>query len=101
MLKICTEERGCETVISYDRIISEMERQLSVAKHAHNERDMREALAAVRSLCEVALGGGGGSKREEKIIPTRTAAAEVQSISSLEGKLLKEEDANGGSLFEF
>ena len=86
-------------MISYDRIISEMERQLSVAKRANDERAMREALSAVRSLCEVALGEDG--KRDEKIVPKKLIAAEVQSISSLEGKPLEEEDANGGSLFEF
>lgn len=87
-------------MISYDRVLSEMERQLSVARHAVDDSTMREAFAAVRSLCEVAL--GGESKREEKIVPKMlTTVSAVQSISSLEGKLLEEEDANGGSLFDF
>ncbi len=86
-------------MIPYDRIILEMERQLSVAKRADDERAMREALSAVRSLCEVAL--GGESKVEKKIVPKLLMAAEAQSISSLEGKPLVEEDANGGSLFDF
>ena len=87
-------------MIPYDRIISEMERQLSVARRANDESAMREAFSAVRSLCEVAL--GGESKREEKIVPKMlTTASAVQSITSLEGKLLEEEDANGGSLFDF
>ncbi|MBE1552938.1 YwdI family protein [Sporosarcina limicola] len=87
-------------MISYDRIISEMERQLSVAKRAGDERAMREALSAVRSLCEVAL--GGEVKREERIVPKMLSSSnEVQSLTSLEGTLLEEEDANGGSLFDF
>lgn len=87
-------------MIPYDRIISEMERQLSVARRTNDESTMREAFSAVRSLCEVAL--GGESKREEKIVPKMlTTASAVQSITSLEGKLLEEEDANGGSLFDF
>ncbi|WP_399629365.1 YwdI family protein [Sporosarcina sp. SG10008] len=87
-------------MIPYDRIISEMERQLSVARRANDESTMREAFSAVRSLCEVAL--GGQSKREEKIVPKMlTTTNAVQSITSLEGKLLEEEDANGGSLFDF
>jgi len=101
MFKICTEERGCQTVISYDRIISEMERQLSVAKRTNDERAMREALSAVRSLCEVALSGDSSVRQEEKIVPKMLIAPDVQSISSLEGKPLVEEDANGGSLFDF
>ncbi len=87
-------------MIPYDRIISEMERQLGVAKRAKDERAMREALSAVRSLCEVAL-GESSSKQEESIIPKVQTVPDVQSISSLEGKPLVEEDANGGSLFDF
>jgi hypothetical protein len=87
-------------VITYDRIISEMERQLSVARRTNDESTMREAFSAVRSLCEVAL--GGESKREEKIVPKMlTTASAVQSITSLEGKPLEEEGANGSSLFDF
>jgi len=77
-----------------------MERQLSVARRANDDSTMREAFAAVRSLCEVVL--GGESKREEKaVLKTLTTASAVQSITSFEGKLLEEEDANGGSLFDF
>lgn len=87
-------------MIPYDRIIAEMERQLGTARQAGNERAMREALTAVKSLCEVALGGEG--KREEKIVPKMLATSQpVQSISSLDSKPLVEEDANGGSLFDF
>ena len=87
-------------MIPYDRIISEMERQLSVARRSSDEHTMREALSAVRSLCEVALGGDSG--REKKITPKMlTTASAVQSITPLEGKPLEEEDANGGSLFDF
>lgn len=88
-------------MISYDRIISEMERQLSVAKRAKDERAMREALSAVRSLCEVALGESSSTKQEESIVRKVLTVPDVQSISSLEGKPLVEEDANGGSLFDF
>ena len=87
-------------MIPYNRIISEMERQLSVARQANEESTMREDFSAVRSLCEVALGGDNG--REAKVVPKMlTTASAVQSISSLEGKPLEEEDANGGSLFDF
>ncbi|KAA0955709.1 hypothetical protein FQ087_14010 [Sporosarcina sp. ANT_H38] len=87
-------------MITYDRILSEMERQLSVARRSNDESTMREAFSAVRSLCEVAL--GGENKREEKSVPKiLTTTSAVQSINSLEGKLLEEEDANGGSLFDF
>ena len=87
-------------MIPYDRIISEMERQLSVARRANDEHAMREALSAVRSLCEVAL--GGAEKRDEKIVPKMLASTSTHVIpSTLEAKPLIEEDANGGSIFDF
>lgn len=87
-------------MIPYDRIIAEMDRQLDIARQSGDEQAMREAISAIRSLCEVAL--GGGAKREEKIVPKMlTTSQPAQSISSLEGKPLVEEDANGGSIFDF
>ncbi|CAM3137759.1 YwdI family protein [Filibacter tadaridae] len=87
-------------MIPYDRIILEMERQLSIAKRAGEERTMREALSAVRSLCEVAL--GDEVKQEKKIVPKMLSTGnEVKPLTSFEGTLLEEEDANGGSIFDF
>lgn len=87
-------------MIPYDRILAEMERQLAVARRANDESTMREAFSAVRSLCEVALSGAGN--QEKKIFPKMlTTENAVQSITSLEGKPLEEEDANGSSLFDF
>lgn len=87
-------------MISYDRIVSEMERQLGVARRTNDEGTMREAFSAVRSLCEVALGEEG--RQEKKVFPKMlTTDNAVQSITSLEGKPLEEEDANGGSIFDF
>lgn len=87
-------------MIPYDRILAEMERQLVVARRTSDESTMREAFSAVRSLCEVALGGEG--KQEKKVFPKMlTTDNAVQSITSLEGKPLEEEYANGGSLFDF
>ncbi|MCZ2257478.1 YwdI family protein [Sporosarcina sp. G11-34] len=87
-------------MIPYNRIILEMERQLSVARSATDERKMREALSAVRSLCEVAL--SGEEKREENTFPEMLHTNPVvQSFTSLDAKPLEEKDANGGSIFDF
>lgn len=86
-------------MISYNRVFEEIERQLYQARNADNESAMREALAAIRSLSEVALGGNG--ERREKIVPKRIETPQVQSLSSLEAKPLEEEGANGSSLFDF
>lgn len=86
-------------MISYDRILNEMERQLHTARRTTDKGEMREALAAIRSLCEVAL--DESAEREAKVIPKMLTTNKIQSISSLEAKPLEEEDANGGSLFDF
>ena len=86
-------------MISYDRILEEMERQLIYARRSADEGEMREALAAIRSLSEVALGGSSGEP--EKIVPKMLKMTEVQSLTSLDAKPLVEKGANGGSLFDF
>lgn len=86
-------------MISYNQLFLEMERQLNAAKKTEDEREMREALAAIRSLCEVAL--GGKPRNDEKIIPKVLSSHTVQPIQSLEAKPLEEDGANGGSIFDF
>ena len=86
-------------MISYNQVLLEMERQLTAAKKTEDEREMREALAAIRSLCEVAL--GGKPRSDEKIIPKMLTSHTVQPITSLEAKPMEEEGANGGSIFDF
>ncbi|AOV08886.1 YwdI family protein [Sporosarcina ureilytica] len=89
-------------MISYNRVFEEMERQITNAKHADNPSDMREALAAIRSLTEVAL--GGNNENHDKMVTKQIAtpqAQPVQSLSSLEAAPLEEDGANGSSLFDF
>lgn len=86
-------------MISYNQVFLEMERQLTAAKKTEDEREMREALAAIRSLCEVAL--GGTPRNNEKITPKMLTSHAVQPIASLESKPMEEEGANGGSIFDF
>lgn len=86
-------------MISYEQVFKEMERQLNIARQAGDEREMREALAAIRSLCEVGL--GGSTKKVEQVIPKMLETPQVQSLTSLEAKPMKEDGANGNSLFDF
>ena len=86
-------------MISYDRILGEMERQLIKARRSTDEGEMREALAAIRSLSEVAL--GGSPEEPEKIVPKMLKMNEVQSLTSLDAKPMVEKGANGGSIFDF
>lgn len=87
-------------MISTERIIEEMERQLKYAKAADDEAAVREALAAVRALCQIVL--IGNEQKDEPVITPRTMAISHKPLlSSLEGRPLEEEDANGGSIFDF
>lgn len=78
-------------MIPLDRVLIEMEKQLSAAKNAGDEQSMREALSAIRSLCEVALS-------PER--PPATRKLQVQHAPSVKQQLI-EEDANGDSIFDF
>lgn len=99
MFEISEEEKGWWKMISYDRILAEIERQLNTARRSADESEMREALAAIRSLSEVALSGSSGEP--EKIVPKMLKMNEVQSLTSLEAKPMVEKGANGGSIFDF
>lgn len=87
-------------MISTERIIEEMQRQLNYAKTADDDQAIREALTAIRALCQVVL--VSNDKKEEPIITPRTMAISHQPrVSSLDIRPLEEEDANGGSIFDF
>jgi hypothetical protein len=86
-------------MISYNQVFLEMERQLTAAKKTEDEREMREALAAIRSLCEVAL--GVQPRNDGQVTPKMLTSQAVQPIQSLEAKPMNEEGANGGSIFDF
>lgn len=87
-------------MISTERIIEEMQRQLNYAKTAEDDQAIREALTAIRALCQVVL--ASNEKTEEPIITPRTMAiSHKPQISSLDSRPLEEEDANGGSIFDF
>ncbi len=90
-------------MISYDRILLEMSHQLHVAQKTSNEQEVREAVAAIRSLCEVVLGGQAEKKVQVKPQASVLSQAPIAQVpTSLEAKPLVEEDgANGGSLFDF
>ena len=106
MYEISKKEKRWWQMISYDRILVEMEHQLNAAHETSDAHEIREAVAAIRSLCEVVLSG-----QPEKSVPVKPMASippkplSVQaptSLASLDGKPLVEEDgANGGSLFDF
>ncbi|MBD7908658.1 YwdI family protein [Sporosarcina gallistercoris] len=103
-------------MISTNRILEELQRQLTNAKTTSDEAAMRESIAAMQSLCGLILGektpqppfrdGELKENRPVQGVPPigMSPAKEAYSApmqSGLEGKVLDEEDANGGSLFDF
>lgn len=80
-----------------EQVMKEIERQVSLAKQAGSGQAQREALYAVRALCNVML------QDEQYASPAQvSAAAPVRPAAAvLEEKPLQEEDANGESLFDF
>ena len=80
-------------MIPLERVVAEMERQLLTAKTAGDEQSVREALSAIRSLCEVALSS------ESNPVPLKLNVQQPPSV--IRHEKLQEEDANGDSIFDF
>lgn len=80
-------------MILMNRLLMEMEKQLSAAKTAGDEQSIREALAAIRSLCEVALSAEAG--------PVSISRSVQQTPAVIRQEKLQEDDANGDSIFDF
>lgn len=84
-------------MISYEQIAAEIERQLQSVHSTGDEHKMREAFSAIRALCEVALSTSEIKSIQPKVLSTTN----VQSSPRVGGELLAEDDANGGSIFDF
>jgi len=85
-------------MIPLSRVVAEIEKQVSAARLRDDESSIRESLVAIRALCNVALGEQVETRQVE---PVRVAqpASTIPSISA--GERMKEDDANGDSLFDF
>ncbi len=83
-------------MIPYSRVVTEIEKHVSIAKSRGDDQSIRESLLAIRALCDVALSEQPDVKPLS--IPIQIAQA-VPSISA--GERVKEGDANGDSLFDF
>ncbi len=81
------------------RILSEIEKYASKAR-AEDPAKMRESVAAIRALCNLLLDEDDhGQDKMPRAMPLASPSPKPQ-ISLAENKL-KEEDANGDSLFDF
>ncbi len=106
-------------MITTNRVLEEMQRQLTNAKMTSDEATMRESITAMQSLCGLILGETpqrvpssedklqflSGNSAVTAASPMKLSPAK-ETVSTpvqpgLEGKVLDEKDANGGSLFDF
>lgn len=90
-------ERGMSMAIDAARILLEIEKHTMKARTAEPAK-MRESVAAIRALCDLLLDESPGGNQETPRA-TPLASPQVPSVST-ENKL-KEDDANGDSLFDF
>ena len=81
-------------MIPISRIVAEIEKQASKARLNNEESSIRESLVAIRALCDVALEESSNLKE-----PSRILESHPTTIRTSEP--LKEDDANGDSLFDF
>ena len=84
-------------MISNDQLLMQIDKQLQHAKITGNEQTKREALAAIRALCDLALESG-----PEPFSQATSVAQAVPMAPTIQQPVaLKEDDANGESLFDF
>lgn len=100
--EICIESRKRgQTMISYQTILQQLEKQLDEAKKATGEQQIRESLTAVRALCDVVLAQSVEvSKTQPKHIPQMLTQGPTQQVHYT-AKMEEEDGANGDSLFDF
>ncbi|MFE3574236.1 YwdI family protein [Lysinibacillus sp. NPDC059133] len=88
-------------MIPYQAVIQQLEKQLSGVKNAGNEQQIREALTAIRALCDVVLDASDGiSKAQSKHLP-QMLVSEPKQTSLYTAKIEEEDGANGDSIFDF
>ncbi|MET3575732.1 YwdI family protein [Bhargavaea ullalensis] len=83
-------------MVPIERIFEEMEKQLRDAKNSSDESRRREALAAIRSLADVALGDRPKNGMPE-VKPLPLSAPQATMTAPAQDA----DGANGNSIFDF
>ena len=102
MYEIHTEARRAK-MISNEALLAQMDIKLQQAKTAGSEAQMREALSAIRTLCDVVLDNPQVLQRPSS---EQTHVIQQQLYSSpMQGQQLSMQEglqeANGKSIFDF
>ena len=83
-------------MISNEQLLMQIDKHLKHARISGNEQSFRESLVAIKAICDVGL--------EAQIslqAPTTSSIQTASPILPTQPVALKEEDANGESLFDF
>lgn len=104
MHEVCAQNTGGKTMISVDTILNEIEKHTRIAKGANDNQLIREHIVAIRALCDVLLAEQNSNKtvtfqKNEEL--GNVQSIQMKNTASLPSNKLKEEDANGESLFDF
>lgn len=86
-------------MISNRQILLQIEKQLQEAKAVSGDQSIRESLAAIKALCDVAL--TVPLPESPKVHVPSTMMVTKSNVLTAPSTTLKEEDANGESLFDF
>ena len=106
-------------MISYQTLLVEIEQLVASTKNSADEQSIRESLSAIRALCNVGLSNGNQNPAlkvqsnissmstqpiqsvQANLVPPQTTHNIIQNSVPLSSGKLKEEDANGESIFDF
>lgn len=83
-------------MISYEQLLMQIDKHLKNARINGNEQSVRESLVAIKAICDVGL----EAQIPSQASPTRSVQT-TSTILPTQPVALKEEDANGESLFDF
>ncbi|WP_053368435.1 YwdI family protein [Bacillus sp. FJAT-27245] len=89
--------------IHIETLLAKIGEELTLAKAAMKEEELREKLYSIKTLCEVALAKGSRSAEREpgRLLTTHPVPqAGFQAVPG-QGKKLEDDEANGDSIFDF
>ncbi|ARD48731.1 YwdI family protein [Sporosarcina sp. P33] len=86
-------------MITAEQLLGEIEQQVHLAKQAQDDTSRREAIYAVRTLCNLMLNDAPAAKLVSQ--PAQVRSVQTALVTSLNEQPLREADANGESLFDF
>jgi len=88
-------------MISYEAVMQQLEKQLASANNATNEQQIREALTAIRALCDVVLDlPTNNATIQPKHVPQMLVTEHKPSTLNT-AKIQHDDGANGDSIFDF